>query len=103
MVMRLSIAPGCVTAWSRNYLVTGVISLYRLYKRSTLGRVAPLGLVLIKPIQTSAPVNNYYIRHKAGKKNSNADALSCSPVDDSTIGTVAVDECEGSSPQLSPI
>ena len=31
------------------------------------------------------------IQHKAGKKNSNADALSRNPVEDSTIGAVAVD------------
>ncbi len=56
-----TIAPGYVTAWARKYLLTGAIGLYWLYKRSALGRYAPSCLSLINPIQTSAPVSNYYI------------------------------------------
>ncbi len=55
-----TIAPGYVTAWARKYLLTGAIGLYWLYKRSALGRYAPSCLSLINPIQTSAPVSNYY-------------------------------------------
>ncbi len=54
-------APGYVTAWARKYLLTGAIGLHWLYKRSALGRYAPSCLSLINPIQTSAPVSNYYV------------------------------------------